>query len=162
MVGFEMESLTTGRPAVMGTTYVVASGHYLASMAGARILERGGNAVDAGVATGLCINVLQLDLTSIGGVAPIIVRMARTGEVATISGLGWWPKAATLDEIRRRGNDIGMNTLASVVPAAIDAWIVALDRYGTMPLAMEGPVHNGPPDNPRCDACGLWPAERPR
>jgi len=132
MIGFEMESLSTRRPSFLGSNYMVSSGHYLASMAGTKILERGGNAVDAGVATGLCINVLQFDLTNIGGVAPIVLRMARTGEVATISGLGWWPKAATLEELRRRGNDISSGILASVVPSAIDSWITALDRYGTM------------------------------
>jgi gamma-glutamyltranspeptidase / glutathione hydrolase len=131
----ELEPLPTVRPAVLGRKYIVASGHYLASMAGARILEMGGNVVDAGVAAGLCINVLQPDLTNLGGVAPIILRTAQSRDVVTISGLGWWPKAATIDELRRRGADLTGGPLAAVMPAAADAWIVALDRYGTMPLA---------------------------
>jgi gamma-glutamyltranspeptidase / glutathione hydrolase len=131
----ELEPLSSLRPAVLGRKYIVASGHYLASMAGARILEMGGNVVDAGVATGLCINVLQPDMTNIGGVAPIILRTGQTGDVVTISGLGWWPKAATLDELRRRGADLAGGPLTTVVPAAVDAWILALERYGTMPLS---------------------------
>ena len=131
----ELEPLSSVRPAVLARKYIVASGHYLASMAGARILEMGGSVVDAGVATGLCINVLQPDMTSIGGVAPIILRTGHTGDVVTISGLGWWPGAATIDEFRRRGADLAGGPLTTVMPAAVDAWILALDRYGTMPLA---------------------------
>jgi len=60
------------RPSVRGKRYVVSSLHYLATMAGVRILESGGNAADAGVATGICINVLQPQSACFGGVAPII------------------------------------------------------------------------------------------
>ena len=60
------------RPSVRGKRYVVSSVHYLATMGGVRILENGGNAADAGVAVGICINVLQPGSTHFGGVAPII------------------------------------------------------------------------------------------
>ena len=60
------------RPSVRGKRYVVSSVHYLATMAGVRILESGGNAADAGVSTGICINVLQPGFTHFGGVVPII------------------------------------------------------------------------------------------
>jgi gamma-glutamyltranspeptidase/glutathione hydrolase len=53
---------------------MVSGGHYLAAAAGFRILE-------AGVATGLCINVTQADLTNLGGVAPIIMYLAESGTV---------------------------------------------------------------------------------
>src|SRR5215210_335788 len=81
----------TFRPMLQTSRYAVAAGHYLASLAGIRMLERGGNAVDAGVATGICINVLQPDMTNFGGVAPIAIYLAETEEVVTISGLGRWP-----------------------------------------------------------------------
>ena len=61
------------RPTVMGMQGVVASGHYLASLAAQRILDRGGNAIDAGVAAGLCTCVLQTDMVDLAGVAPIII-----------------------------------------------------------------------------------------
>lgn len=128
----EFESLPTLRPTILGTKYVVASGHYLASMAGAKILERGGNVVDAGVAAGLCINVLQPDMTNIGGVAPIILRLEGMPEVVTISGIGRWPRQLTLEDYRRRGDDLSTGMGSAVVPAALDAWVTALDRYGTM------------------------------
>src|SRR3954453_5066739 len=99
-----MPSVKPGRPVVMGSHYMVSSGHYLATQAGLRMLERGGNAVDAGVAAGLAINVVQTDMPSLGGVAPIMLYLSRTDEVVTISGLGWWPKAATLETVKRLGN----------------------------------------------------------
>jgi gamma-glutamyltranspeptidase/glutathione hydrolase len=50
---------------------------------------------DAGVAAGLCLNVVQPDMTSMGGVAPFILREARSGQVMTVSGMGWWPRATS-------------------------------------------------------------------
>jgi gamma-glutamyltranspeptidase/glutathione hydrolase len=130
----ELTPLPTLRPPVLGRRYAVASGHPLASMAAARILEAGGNVVDAGVAAGLCLNVVQPDMTNLGGVAPIVVRRA-DGQVTTISGLGCWPRAATVEEILRRGGDISGGILASVVPSALDAWVEALQAWGTMRFA---------------------------
>jgi len=124
------------RPTVMGTHGMVSSGHYLATLAGVRVVERGGNAIDACVAGGICLNVLQPDMTNFGGVAPIIIYLAETGEVITISGLGTWPKTANIDSyIEKTKGDLPVGVLRSVVPAAPDAWITALDRYGTMSFA---------------------------
>ena len=132
----QFKCLPTTRPPVLASKYIVSSGHYLASIAGLRMLADGGNVVDAGVAAGLCINVLQPDLTSIAGVAPIILRLGHGDDIVTISGVGRWPRAASLDELARRGATLGAgNLLSNVVPAALDAWVLALDRYGTMRFA---------------------------
>jgi gamma-glutamyltranspeptidase/glutathione hydrolase len=120
----------------MGTRHMVSAGHYLAAAAAYRILEAGGNAVDAGVAAGLCINVTQADLTNIGGVAPLMMYLADSGTVETISGLGWWPKAATVDFFQReQGGRIRRGVNRCVLPSAIDAWLTALERHGTMRFA---------------------------
>ncbi len=119
----------------LGARYMVSSAHYLATAAGVRILERGGNAADAGVAAGLVINVVEPHLTNFGGVAPIIFARA-DGHVETISGLGRWPKAATLDAVRERGGgDLPPGILRTITPAAVDAWITALARFGSMSFA---------------------------
>src|SRR5215468_1886742 len=55
--------VTQTRPAVLGRQYVVSSCHYLATQAGTRILQAGGNAIDGGVAAGIALNVLERDLT---------------------------------------------------------------------------------------------------
>ncbi|MBI3708041.1 MAG: gamma-glutamyltransferase family protein [Proteobacteria bacterium] len=123
----------THRPALQGTRHMVVAGHYLAAHAGFTILEAGGNAVDAGVAAGIALGVLQSDLVNIAGVAPIVVYLAARDEVVTISGLGTWPRAVTPDLFQRmHGGHIPAGVLRTVVPAAPDAWITALARYGTM------------------------------
>ena len=121
------------RPTIAVTRHAISAGHYLASTAGFDILQAGGNAVDAGVAAGICLGVLQSDLVNVAGVAPIMIYLAEQREVVTIAGLGWWPKA--LDPnlfMREHGGKIPVGVLRTVVPAAPDAWITALRRYGTM------------------------------
>ncbi len=120
------------RPTIEGRRHVVSAGHYLAAQTAFRILEGGGNAIDAGVAAGLTMGVVQSDMVNIAGVAPMIIRLA-SGEVVTISGLGWWPRG--LDPnlfMERHGRDIPEGVLRTVVPAAPDAWIKALSLYGTI------------------------------
>ncbi len=121
------------RPAVVGTRHCVSAGHYLAAQAGMQVLEAGGNAVDAAVAGGLALNVVESTMTGIAGVAPIMVFMAETREVVTISGLGWWPEAASCEFFNtHHGGTIPLGVLQSVVPSALDAWVTALERFGTM------------------------------
>ncbi|MBI2177071.1 MAG: gamma-glutamyltransferase [Candidatus Tectomicrobia bacterium] len=124
------------RPQVTGRRAMVASGHHLATQAGLRILDRGGNAVDAGVAAGLCMSVLLTDMISFLGVAPIILYLAGEKRVVTISGLGRWPRAASIRWFREKwGGEIPPGVARCVVPAAADAWLTALERYGTMRFA---------------------------
>ena len=112
---------------------MAVAGHYGAAHAAFTILEAGGNAIDAGVAAGIALGVLQSDLVNVAGVAPILIYLARTREVVTISGLGTWPRAVTPDFFQRRcGGAIPEGVLRTVVPAAPDAWITALEDYGTM------------------------------
>ena len=120
------------RPTLYGTRHAVSAGHYLATMAGFSVLEAGGNAVDAGCAAGMALGVLQPDLVNVAGVAPIVIRMA-DGTVETIAGLGHWPRALPPDVfMTKHGGRIPTGVLRTVVPAAPDAWITALERHGTM------------------------------
>ena len=64
---------TTSRPALMGTRHMVSAGHYLAAHAAFRVLEAGGNAIDAGCAAGLALGVLQPNIVQVSGVAPIMI-----------------------------------------------------------------------------------------
>ncbi len=124
------------RPALQGTRHMVSAGHYLAAHAGFEVLEGGGNAIDAGVAAGLVLGVVQSELVNIAGVAPIMIYLAETREVVTISGLGVWPKALSPDLFQREHDgEIPESILRIVVPAAPDAWITALSRYGSMSFA---------------------------
>lgn len=120
------------RPLIGGPRHVVAAGHYLAAAAGHAVLEAGGNAVDAGCAAGLTLGVVQPDLVNVAGVAPIMIRPAQ-GPVVTIDGLGTWP--ASLPDgyfMERHGGIMPEGVERAVVPAALDAWLTALESYGTM------------------------------
>jgi len=121
---------------VMGRRWMVAAGHPLAAQAAARILDAGGNAVDAGVAAGMCLGVVHPDMVSFAGVAPIIVHLAKTRETHTVSGVGPWPRRARVEFFKERcGGEIPLGVLRTVVPAAPDAWCTALARWGTLSFA---------------------------
>src|SRR3954447_22436121 len=126
----------TRRPNVRGRRGAISAGHHLAALAGQRILDKGGNAIDAGVTAGICIGILLPDLVNVGGVAPIILHHAKSGETQTISGVGRWPKAANVDSVRdpKTGN-MARDLRCCVTPAAMDSWLLALKSYGTMSLA---------------------------
>jgi gamma-glutamyltranspeptidase/glutathione hydrolase len=115
-----------------GSRHAVSSGHYLATAAGAAILEAGGNAVDAGCCAGMALAVLHADEVNFAGVAPIMIRTAE-GETLTIDGLGTWPASIpTQLFMREHAGTIPLGLLRTVVPAAPDAWITALRDHGTL------------------------------
>ena len=110
------------RPTIAVTRHAIAAGHYLASTAGFDILQAGGNAIDAGVAAGIALGVLQSDMVNCAGVAPIMIYLAEKQEVVTIAGLGTWPKALDPELfMREHGGKIPLGVLRTVVPAAPDA-----------------------------------------
>ena len=120
------------RPVMRGREGMVASGHPLATLAALRLLERGGNAVDAGVAAGICLGVLQSDMVNFGGVAPILVYPADEKKVWAVSGLGRWPATASVQLFRERCEGvIPPGILRSITPGAPDAWVTTLLRFGT-------------------------------
>jgi gamma-glutamyltranspeptidase/glutathione hydrolase len=130
----------TTRPVIVGTHGIVAAGHYLAATAGFRILERGGNAIDAGVAAGLALEVLKPQSTGIGGEVPILIAPAggwNGHPVVAIKGQGCAPRAATIDWFRREEIDLipGDGFLPATVPGAFGAWTMALLHFGRLSLA---------------------------
>ena len=129
--------MTTGlssfRPAITGTSHMVSSGHWLATAAGYRILEEGGNAIDAGVAAGIVLGTVLPHWVSFGGVAPMIIHRADRNETVNIDGLGRWPQKANIDYFKQNsGGEIEAGVLQCVTPGAPDAYLTALKLYGTM------------------------------
>ena len=126
----------TTRPEIRGTHGMVASTHYLATMAGWRILELGGNAFDAAVATGLALQVVHPYQNGPGGDLPIVLYNAQTSKVEVICGQGVSPAAATIDTYRSLGLDLvpGTGLLAPCVPGAFGAWMLLLRDYGRLSL----------------------------
>jgi gamma-glutamyltranspeptidase/glutathione hydrolase len=127
----------TTRPEIAGTFGVVASTHWLASSTGMAVLERGGNAFDAAVATAFVLNVAEPHLNGPGGDAPIILHDARTGRQQVICGQGPSPRAATIAAFQHLGLDLipGTGLLPAVVPGAFDAWCLLLRDWGTWELS---------------------------
>src|SRR6476659_10411108 len=84
----------TFHPVVRGRRGVVAGGHPLSVEAGLRILQHGGNAVDAGVATILAASVIEFSHFSFGGEVPILIKL-RDSNVVVVEGMGQAPLKAT-------------------------------------------------------------------
>jgi gamma-glutamyltranspeptidase/glutathione hydrolase len=141
----------TFRPVVRGKRGVVAGGAPLSVEAGLRILQRGGNAVDAGVATILAASVIEFSHFSFGGEVPILIKL-KGQKVVVIEGLGQAPMKATREFFvnrseaptltaaampapRKAGLIPSTGPLAATVPAVLDACVVALDQFGTKSLA---------------------------
>jgi gamma-glutamyltranspeptidase/glutathione hydrolase len=124
------------RPEINGTFGVVTSTHWLATAAGMSILEKGGNAFDAAVATGTSLHVVEPHQNGPGGEMPLILHSADRKELKVICGQGSAPKAATSDAFRRLGLDVipGNGLLPAVVPGSFGAWMLLLAEYGSLSL----------------------------
>ena len=121
------------RPTVAGRRHAVASGHYLATLAAQRVLDGGGNAVDAGVTAAMALAVLQPDLVSFAGVAPTLIYLKSEERVVSLAGLGYWPTATDVGRLRREGHGaMPEGILRTVLPAAPATHIEALRRWGTI------------------------------
>ena len=125
----------TTRPELTGDLGMVASTHWLASATGMAVLERGGNAVDAAVAAGFVLQVVEPHLNGPGGDVPILVADP-DGTVEVYCGQGPTPAAATIEHYLDLGLDLvpGTGLLAAVVPGAFGAWTLLLEQRGTWTL----------------------------
>jgi gamma-glutamyltranspeptidase/glutathione hydrolase len=115
-----------------GTHGAVSAGGRGAVAAGIEILKRGGNAADAAAATILALSVTDSRAFCFGGEVPILVYDARTKGVTVIAGQGAAPRLATREEFARRGGIPKSGITSAAVPAALDACLTLLDRFGTM------------------------------
>ncbi len=129
-------AFTSHRPVAMGTNWMITSGHMLASQAGAAILEKGGNSIDAAIAANAVLGVVRPHMCGIGGDAFIIIYVAREKEIKVLNASGRAPYGATREFFGKKGlkriPDKGI--LTATVPGAVDGWATALEAYGTMTL----------------------------
>ncbi|MBO3804080.1 MAG: gamma-glutamyltransferase family protein, partial [Candidatus Brockarchaeota archaeon] len=124
----------TTRPVVMGKNYAITSGHYLATLAGTSVVEKGGNAIDASACMAFCLAVLEPHLNSMGGEVPILLYSKKEERVVAVSGQGYAPKAATVEKFEELGIDLipGDGLLAATVPSVVGTWIKVLEEYGKL------------------------------
>ena len=124
----------SNRPVVMGRNGMVCAGHPLAAQAGMAVLQRGGNAVDAAIATAAALNVVEPNMSGVGGDGFIMIYNRQAGAIEVCNGTGAAPYATDVDWYRKNG--IPMKGILSVsVPGLVDAWMAAHERYGTLSRA---------------------------
>jgi gamma-glutamyltranspeptidase/glutathione hydrolase len=124
----------TTRPELIGVFGAVSSTHWLASAVGMSILERGGNAFDAAVATGFAPQIVEPHLSGPAGDMPALLYCARDRAVRVLCAQGTAPAAATIARFQEVGLGMipGTGFLAAAVPGAFDGWMLLLRDFGTM------------------------------
>ena len=131
-----MKFVKAARPVIMGQNGMVSSGHPLASQAGVKILQEGGNAVDAALAAAFVLAVVKPETSGPGGDLFVLVSMKKTGKVEALNSSGPAPAQATIDYFRGRGLKAvpQFGPLSIAVPGAIDGWLELHKKYGTQEL----------------------------
>ena len=125
------------RPDVAGWDVAVTSDHPLASAAGAEVLRKGGNAIDAAVTMAGVLSVVRPHMNGPGGDGFILYREAKTGRVYALNGSGAAGTKATPDFFTSRKLDsVPYQGIHSVsVPGAVRMWEDVLKRFGTIKLS---------------------------
>lgn len=138
-------TMFTTRPEILGRFGAVTSTHWIATAVGMSILEKGGNAFDAAVATGFVLQIVEPHLNGPGGDMPAIVYSAANDRVDVICAQGPAPAKATIEHYRSEGIDLipGDGLLSTVIPGAFDGWMLMLRDYGTMTVreVLEPAIH---------------------
>jgi len=116
---------------------IVATPQFLASQAGAKVLEAGGNAVDAAIAANAVLGVTQPYVNGMGGDLFAIYYEAKTGKLYGLNSSGWTPQGLTLDYLKSKGIDkldpIGVHAIT--VPGCVAGWDALRARFGTLPFS---------------------------
>ena len=121
------------RPVVMARNGMVCAGHPLASQAGISILQKGGNAIDAAIATAAALNVVEPLMSGIGGDGFIMIYEQSSGQIQISNGTGAAPYGATLEHYQSTG--IPQKGILSVsIPGLVHSWLDAHEKYGLLPL----------------------------
>ncbi len=124
-----------GRSVVSTPFGIVATSEVEASLAGARILERGGSAIDAGIAANAVLGVMEPMMNGVGGDLFAIYYDAKTRKLTGINASGWAPRGLTIEHLKSKGLDkMPYDGIDSVtVPGAVDGWAKLHGRFGKLP-----------------------------
>jgi gamma-glutamyltranspeptidase/glutathione hydrolase len=124
-----------GRSMVITDRGIVGTSHYLASQAGAQILAKGGNAMDAAIAANAVLGVTEPMMDGIGGDLFLLYWDAKTGKLYGLNASGWAPRRLSIDFLSKQGiTAMPHDGIHSVtVPGAVDGWSKAHQRFGRLP-----------------------------
>jgi gamma-glutamyltranspeptidase/glutathione hydrolase len=125
--------LAAYRPGVPGVHGLVTAGHPLAAIAGLQVLMKGGNAIDAAVAVGATLNMMEPQMNGVGGNGFMTIYDKKTGRVYSLAMAGATPKALKAETMTPESLNSGID--AGIVPGNFGGYLVALERFGTMSLA---------------------------
>jgi gamma-glutamyltranspeptidase / glutathione hydrolase len=133
----QAQDRSQSRSMVISQNGIVAAESPLAAQAGVRILESGGNAVDAAIATNAMMGVVSPMMNGIGGDLFAIVYDAKANKLYGLNASGWAPKALTIDALHKQGlRDMpqhGVNAIT--VPGAVEGWQKLADKFGRKKLS---------------------------
>jgi gamma-glutamyltranspeptidase/glutathione hydrolase len=126
-----------GRSMVVSKFGIVAAPQFLASQAGAHILEEGGNAIDAAIAANAVMGVVQPYVNGMGGDLFALYYEAKTGKLYGLNSSGWTPKALTIEYLKAHHvdkiNAIGVETID--IPGVVAGWDELRKNYGSLPFS---------------------------
>lgn len=122
-------SLVAASQVAVGTEGMVASAHELASKAGAEILAAGGNAVDAAVAMGFAITVVEPNASSLGGEGYMVISLA-DGRDVSIDFRSWSQGHVTLDTVAEFPG-----VTSTLIPGLVAGLALAHEEFGVLPFA---------------------------
>jgi gamma-glutamyltranspeptidase/glutathione hydrolase len=131
-----MKFRKAARPVIMSQNGVISAGHPLAALAGVKVLEEGGNAVDAALAAAFVMSAVKPEASGPGGDLFALVYMKKTGKVEALNSSGPAPAQATIDYFHEHGLKAipQFGPLSIAVPGAVDGWLELHKRYGTRDL----------------------------
>jgi gamma-glutamyltranspeptidase/glutathione hydrolase len=150
-----------GRSVITTRYGIVAASQPMAATAGIQMLERGGNAVDAAIATNAVMGLMEPTSNGIGGDLFAIFYEAKTGKLYGLNSSGWAPKALTPESLAAKGAktmpERGIDS--ATVPGVVAGWAALRERFGTLPFStLLAPAiyyaENGVPINEI--TAGLW------
>src|SRR3982074_2845332 len=135
--GVVAQDRSQGRSMVISRGGIVAAESPLAAQAGVRVLESGGNAVDAAIATNAMMGVVEPMMNGIGGGLFVMVYDAKANKLYGLNASGWAPKGLTIEYLQKQGirsmPQEGVNAIT--VPGAVDGWQKLADKFGRKKLA---------------------------
>jgi len=125
------------RSVVMGRHGMIATSQPLASAAGLKVMQEGGNAIDAALTAAAVLAVVEPSMTGIGGDLFAIVYDAKTKTLHGLNASGRSAYAATPEEYAKRGQTRmpGSGVLSVTVPGVVEGWSELLKKYGTVPMS---------------------------
>jgi len=135
--GSSRSPVVVGRSKVSTKLGIVAASHPLAARAGVQILERGGNAVDAAIATNAVMGLVEPQNNGIGGDLFVIYYEAKTGKLYGLNSGGWAPTGLTPELLKSKGITRMPNSgiYSVTVPGAVKGWETLRARFGKLPLS---------------------------